>query len=259
MRYVTHILDILNITGKQRISDNVVTFTTLSADPTITLSCSGQIAIHSVSGGIPRTQTYSELNAEDIAIVADANSQVTINGDVTDMFCTNLHGCDLLSLDVSRDAELLVLGIEGQNNLVAVDVTHNSKLKALPIQHCSLISDIDVTQNQDLDTLVLVGIPLVTTIDVRNNPHLNTLGINDVPITDIDLSHNTELGTLVLLNVPDITFIRAYCDVATVTNEIAQAITDATNIGTVQTNYDGAYFGTINTAAVNAGWTVTNL
>ena len=80
-----------------------------------------------------------------------------------------------------------------------------------------------------------------------------------MPITEIDISNCTEISYITLSQIPQINNIRARCDIATVASKVGQAITDATNIGTVQTNYDGAYFNTINTAAVNAGWTVTNL
>ena len=257
---VGNIFDIKNILGGRRNSNNYITFTTVAADPTIYIECNSgdTLTIRSISGGVPLIQTYACPFTGNVAIQADAGTNVKIVGDVYSYSISITQGCDISSIDISHCQTLMGLLVDGQNNIATIDVTHNPGLRALFVQYCSQIADIDTSASTDLETLVFISIPLQN-INVQQNTALRTLGINTLDITSLDISNNTLLDTLVLLNVPNINLIRARSDWSDVADKIAQAITDANGIGTIYTNADGAYYSTIETAANNKGWTIEQL
>ena len=258
---VGNIFDIKNILGGRRNSNNYITFTTVAADPTIYIECNsaGTLTIRSISGGVPVVQTYACPFTGNVAIQADAGTNVKIVGDVYGVGFLLSLGCDISSVDISHCQTLMVLYAQFQNNITTIDVTHNQGLLGLDIEYCSQIAYIDTSALTDLESLVLNSLPLMQNINVQQNAALRLLGINTLDITSLDISNNTLLDSLTLLNVPDINLIRARSDWSDVADKIAQAITDANGTGTVYTNADGAYYSTIETAANNKGWTIEHL
>lgn len=256
---IGNIFDIKNILGGRRNSNNYITFTTAAADPTIYIECNSgdTLTIRSISGGVPLIQTYACPFTGNVAIQADAGTNVKIVGDVYGVWFS--LGCDISSVDISHCQTLVVLYAQFQNDITTIDVTHNPGLRCLDIEYCSQIADIDTSASTDLEMLVLNLLPLMQNINVQQNAALRLLGINTLDITSLDISNNTLLDSLVLLNVPDINLIRARSDWSDVANKIAQAITDANGTGTIYTNADGAYYSTIETAANNKGWTIEQL
>lgn len=260
-RYIKDIFDIKNLFGRQQNGGlgNVV-FTVIQADPSVQLSCTGDITIRSTSGGSPVTATYSNLSAVSVSIQADAGTIVTIDGDVTGMMISGYGGVnDIASIDL-RDCDTLTNLILDYVSISDLDLSHNTALTGLALQYCNNLPSVDLSHNTALTDLVLLDCPLmVDPIDMTDNPLLTNLSINTLPVKYLDISHNSNISNLILLNIPDIETIKTRAMDNSIATTVAQAITDANSLGDVYLNSADTYYSTIETAAIGKGWTIRNL
>ena len=237
MRFITHILDIKNILGMQRNIGEYMTFICAVADPVIyPLSC-GHIEIRTTKNGIARTEMYNNLINAAVAIQADANTTITIIGNVS-TFIVDGVSYDITSIDVTHAYSLDVLGL-AHSNISVLDVSQNSLLRDLSVNQCVYLASLDLTGNAELQNL--------------DCGYCNSL-------TDLDISGCLELTTLALYDCTQLVTIRTRAIDSNVANEVANIITQNTGLGgTVYLDSADPYYSVIETAAISAGWTVAAL
>lgn len=237
MRFITHILDIKNILGMRRNTGEYMTFTCAVADPVIfPLSC-GHIEIRTTKNGIARTEMYNNLVNAAVALQADANTTITIIGNVS-MFIVDGTAYDITSIDVTHAYSLNVLGL-AHSNISVLDVSQNSLLRDLGVNQCVYLTSLDLTGNAELQNLDCGYCSALTDLDISGCPELTALAIYDC----------TQLVT-----------IRTRAIDSNVANEIANIITQNTGLGgTVYLDSADPYYSVIETAAIGAGWTVAAL
>ena len=230
---ILHPLNVLGSAPAVLGNTTVVRFSV--ADPTISLACTGDIIIRSTKAGQPVVATYSDLPLTNVSIQADANTDITIIGDVT--------GLGLNYTDVnyywSNNTALLEIGCASCMDLTSLDVSGNTALQRLGCDTCTGL----------------------TMLDLSANTELLQLNCQDCSgLTTLDLSTNTVLTELYCSTCTGLTTIKYPATNNDVSAEIASAITNATAAdGTVYTDSAADYYSTIATAANNKGWTIAQL
>lgn len=231
--------------GGRPYKGNMIVFKESIADPILyQLSCTGTITIQSIKNGEVVKQTYTDLNNTQVSIQADANTNITIFGDVTNFH--NAHSIGgyigsnyVTELDITKCLSLTKLGIEGCADLQSIDTSLNSNLTSITIFACSNIQSINVSSNFNLQSANFSGNIILQIVDLSKNAALASLNLN----------YDSNLTTLYYPATND-----------TVSTAIAGAITAATAAdGTVYTDSAGAYYSTIADAATAKGWTIEQL
>ena len=188
----------------------------------MTLSADGLVYIDTYKNGIKTRNIYTGLNDNIVNIIADANSEVVIYGDVTSFSCTNnslssldvrknvklqhlyCHHNSLTSLDLSKNVDLVKLGVSN-NPLASLDVSKNINLQELSCTNNSL-SSLDVSKNIKLQYLYCHHNSL-TSLDLSKNLSLVELSCQNNSITSLDLSNNTALVFLNCYDIPTLMLI----------------------------------------------------
>ena len=242
------------------------------ADPTIQqLVCTGDIIIESTKDGSPVTANYSAGTHDELQVSADANTEVVIRGNVTDLYVTKYNDdpdvedfrgyMSLASINISECPKLKTLCIAMNENVDALDLTTNTALQTLNCDDCPRITALDLTTNVALQTLDCSGCTGITALDLTTNVALQTIDCNGCTgITALDLTTNTALQTLDCSGCTGLTDISYSATNSSVSTAIAAAITAATAAdGTVTTDSAGAHYSTIADAATAKGWTIAQL
>ena len=206
------------------------------ANQYIPITCTDEITITYISGGVKKTDTYSGLSSTLVSIPCDANTQVVITGAVED-------------IDLSMQAYLISAKIK------------NTALTYLNCYNCPALATLDLSTNTALTSLDCSSCPALAALDLSTNTALQSLDCYNCPaLAALDLSTNTALTYLNCSNCPALAEIKYAAGNEDVSTAIAQAITDATAAdGTVYTDSAGAYYSTIATAATTKGWTIEQI
>ena len=227
----------------------VIKFTSSADDPFVqSLTCKGAITIESIKDGEMIIEKYSDLMDTLVNIQADADTEITIIGNV-------------IKLDFAvynDDPE--IDDYEGCFDISTVEVSECKKLKSLSVPYCENITELNLAANTALQTLDCGGCTSITELNLAANTALQTLYCNSTSITELNLAANTALQTLYCYgctSVSNISYPATNSDVSTV---IAGAITNATaSDGTVYTDSEAAHYSTIADAATAKGWTISQL
>ena len=130
----------LNAGGNKKMKDGIMIWFG-SANPFIqSITCSGDITIHSTYNGIATTETYSNLNNAAIAIRADINTEVYVEGDITGMS------------NMSSERKIII---------------HNTALTSLNCYSCLGLTELNLSANTALTSLDCNSCNYVTNIYVR--------------------------------------------------------------------------------------------
>ena len=268
----------------------VIRFTSSEDDPFIkALSCNGTIQIESRKNGAEITETYTNLKDTLVEIQADADTEISIYGYVTDLYFTaydeDVEDYDgfmsLSSLDLSGTNVLKALSVDYNSGLDELNVTHNTNLQTLICGDMENITGIDVSKNTELTYLYCAYCEGITELNLAANTALQYLDCGGTSITELNLAANTALQTLYCggtsiteLNLAANTALQYLdCNNCTslsnisypatngdVSTSIAGAITDADAAdGTVYTDSAADYYSTIADAATAKGWTIAQI
>ena len=205
-----------------------------SANPTISIVSDDKVVVESIKNGIRQKSNYSVHGEMLIAISADANTEIVIYGNITELNCDSDK--KLVALSVENNEELKVLSCF-KGRLTSLDLTNNANLIELNCKY-----------------------NLLTSLDLSNNTKLTALNCFDNQITILNLSVCTELSQMFNLPITiDIIYYPATNSSvsARIANHISSANTSAD--GTVYTDSAGAYYQTIADAATAKGWTIEQL
>lgn len=235
----------MNAAGQVGKGQNKLSFVSGDADLAIfRLSCEGEIVIRTVKGGEAHTETYSNLADAAISLSCDANTLVTITGNVTTLVFYNSvvdpeEPVNISDLNVSKCKSLAILSIAWCQNLTSIDLSANTELAAFDCSYCTGLTTLDLSANTALIDLFV---------------HYCT------GLASLDLTANTLLEHLICLSCTGLTTIKYPGTNEDVSTAIADAITNATAAdGTVYTDSAAAYYSTIATAATTKGWTIEQL
>ena len=268
---------------------NVLSFIAGDADLMIKyVSCEGEIVVSTTKNGAAHTETYSDLEETTVSLSNDANTLVTITGNVVFIYfydededpetpvnisdlnvkkcksltILNIAWCqNLTSLDLSANTALTYFDCNNCTGLTSLDLSANTALTNLNCSGCTGLTSLDLSANTAFTNLNCSGCTGLTSLDLSANTALVFLDCNGCTgLTSLDLSANTALTNLSCLGCTGLTIIKYPATNSSVSTAIANAITNATAAdGTVYTDSDGAYYSTIADAATAKGWTIEQL
>ena len=226
----------------------VIKFTSSADDPFVqSLTCKGTITIESIKDGNPVVETYSNLTDTLVNIQADADTEITITG--------NIIKLDFAVYNDDPDVD----DYEGCFDISTVDVRECRRLKSLSVPYCENITELNLAANTALQYLDC-GSTSITELNLAANTALQYLNCGSTSITELNLAANTALQNLYCngcTSVSNISYPATNSDVSTA---IAGAITKATaSDGTVYTDSSAAHYSTIADAATAKGWTISKL
>ena len=227
----------------------VIKFTSSANDPFVqSLTCKGTITIESIKDGNPVVETYSNLTDTLVNIQADANTEITITGNVIKL--------DFAVYNDDPDVD----DYEGCFNISTVEVSECRILKSLAVPYCKNITELNLAANTALQYLDC-GSTSITELNLAANTALQTLNCNGcTSITGLNLAANTALQTLYCNGCTSVSNISYPATNSSVSTAIAGAITKATSSdGTVYTDSAAAHYSTIADAATAKGWTISQL
>ena len=126
------------------------------ANQYIPITCTDEITITYISGGVKKTDTYSGLSSTLVSIPCDANTQVVITGAVED-------------IDLSMQAYLISAKIK------------NTALTSLNCSNCPALATLDLSTNTALTSLDCSSCPALATLDLSTNTALTYLNCSNCP------------------------------------------------------------------------------
>ena len=221
----------------------------------MTTKAGGEVCIQLCGSGVA-TIDWGDGSEKDMLTLSKDNSvgiyhtypnapirTIAINGDnITELDCM---GCNLTSLDVSKNTELRVLWCNG-NQLTNLDVSKNTALTEL---YCyrNHLSSLDVSKNTALTWLNCYGNQL-SSLDISKNTLLRRLDCYENQITSLDFSKNTALNWLICSD-------NQLTDVAL--NALFSTLHDNTNAGKIFIGGNPGEKDCNRNIVESTGWTVS--
>ena len=287
----------LNEAGNKKMKDGIMLW--YAGNNQFIMSITGtDVIVHSTYNGEHVTQNYPSLDSAAIALQADPNTEVYVEGTITEMlnrssetkivchntalttlrcnFCPALTSLDLsqntalkslscyscsalTSLDFSHDTALTDLDCDSCPALTSLDLSHNTALTTLRCYSCSALTSLDFSQNTALTDLDCDSCPALTSLDLSHNTALTTLRCYSCSaLTSLDLSQNTALKFIDCSGCNYIETIKYVAQNTGVATKIAGLISKA--FATDGNVYcKGTYSSTVQTAATSKGWTYHTL
>ena len=248
----------------------VIKFTSNADDPFIqSLTCKGSITIESIKDGDPVIEKYSNLMDTLVNIQADADTEITITGNVIkldfavyndDPDVDDYEGCfDISTVEVSECGRLKSLAVPYCENITELNLAANTALQYLDCNGCTSITELNLAANTALQNLDC-GSTSITELNLAANTALQYLDCGSTSITELNLAANTALQNLYCNGCTSISNISYPATNSNVSTAIAGAITNATaSDGTVYTDSAAAHYSTIADAATAKGWTISQL
>ena len=271
--------------GKKGVERIVLKYST--EDPEIGgISCVGDITIISMRNGQVVKETYTNLHESAITVSSEANSNIIIAGQVTELLARYgtgpFYGTDTLievnASDATSLTKLYCLGCE----LTSISLPVSSVLADLNLRNSSHFTSLDLSNSHALQLLNLDSCAGLDSIDLSACTELTYLNAMNDSFTSLDLSHNSKLETVTLMWTSNLeTLDMSTCSVLSslscngckkiktikypaTNSDVSSAVASTINLanaadGTVYTDSQGAYYSTIETAANNKGWTIEQL
>ena len=201
--------------------------------PVINQISGTDVVVKSVYSGVPREESYASLSEDSLVLFADANTPITITGEIT-------------YLSIPDDTSITKLKCL------------NTALTGLYCNDCTGLTSLDLSTNTALGTLDCNGCTGIAALDLSTNTALEELYCNGCTgLTSLDLSTNTALTNLDCKLLDSVTEIKTLATNEGVATAIAGAITGANaEDGKVYVSSDDTYYSTVADAAVAKGWTV---
>ena len=224
----------LNNGGNKKMKDGIMLWYANKNPFIYMITCTGTISIHSIYNGIITTETYSNLNDVTLAIKADPNTEVYIEGKVTSMS------------NYSSEKRIRC---------------YNTALTELNCSSCPGLTDLNLSANTALTELNCDSCPGLTDLNLSANTALTALHCSSCPgLTDLNLSANTALTTLNCDSCNYVQTIYAIAKNQNVAKNISSSIQSAfASNGTLYINSSDTYASTVISAATDKGWAVKSL
>ena len=243
----------LNEAGNKKMKDGIMLWYA-GKNPFIQFITGTDVTVHSTYNGVAVTQNYPSLNNAAIALQADPNTEVYVEGTIT-----YIENSSSETRIVCHNTALETLDCTYCPRLTSLDLSANTALTDLYCNSCPGLTSLDLSANTALTDLNCYECPGLTSLDLSHNTALTTLNCNSCPgLTSLDLSHNTALTNLECGScnyIQDIKYVAQNTGVAT---KIAGLITEAfATDGNVYCK--GTYSSTVQTAATSKGWTYHTL
>ena len=287
----------LNEAGNKKMKDGIMLWYA-GKNPFIQSISGTDVTVHSTYNGEPVTQNYPSLNNAAIALQADSNTEVYIEGNVTSMSnlssekrivchntamtslncssCTGLTSLDLsantamtslncssctglTSLDLSANTAMTILDCFSCTGLTSLDLSANTALKSFFCSNCTGLTSLDLSANTAMTSLNCSICTGLTSLDLSANTALKSFFCsNCTGLTSLDLSANTALTSLFCSGCNYIETIKYVAQDTGVATKIAGLISGA--FATDGNVYcKGTYSSTVQTAATSKGWTYHTL
>lgn len=181
-------------------------FVSSSGSPKIhQLSCTGEIIVMSIYQGQPVETTYQDLDQEELSIQADANTEIAIVGNVTEisdidvLTSIDLRACrSLQSLSISSEEldrinlagcrQLETLNLAGCTGLTVLDLSQNVLLQSIDLSGCTGLLKLDVTMLSELQSIDVSGCTSLLYLDLTKTKKLSSLNIDG---TQLESPNNT--------------------------------------------------------------------
>ena len=246
----------LNNGGNRKAKDGIMLWYAGKNPYIAGVTCTGAITIHSTYNGIATTETYTDLNNAAIAIKADPNTEVYIEGEVTSM--SNYSSEKRIRC---YNTALTTLNCSSCPGLTDLNLSANTALTTLNCYSCPGLTNLNLSANTALTSLNCNSFPGLTNLNLSANTALTTLYCYYCPgLTNLNLSANTALTSLSCEYCYYVNTIYAIARNNGVAKKIESAIQSAfaTN-GTLYINSSDTYASTVISAATAKGWTVENL
>ena len=265
----------LNEAGNKKMKDGIMLWYA-GKNPFIKTITGTDVTVHSTYNVEPVTQNYPSLNNAAIALQADPNTEVYVEGAIT--YMTNwssetrivCHNTELTSLDCGDCPSLTSLDLRKNTaldniicyncpSLTSLDLSKNTALTQLNCGDCPSLTSLDLSKNTALESLDCNSCTVLTSLDLSANTELTLLDCGNCPsLTSLDLSKNTALTSLGCNNCNYIETIKYVAQNTGVATKIAGLISEAfATDGNVYCN--GTYSSTVQTAATSKGWTYHTL
>ena len=120
--------------------------------PVINQISGTDVVVKSIYAGVPREESYASLSSDSLVLFADANTPITITGDITKLSIQ--YDTDITKLKCSNTA-LKALDCSGCTGLTSLDLSTNTALNELS---CSLLDSITeiktIATNEDVATAI---------------------------------------------------------------------------------------------------------
>ena len=132
----------LNEAGNKKMKDGIMLWYA-GKNPFIQSITGTDVTVHSTYNGEPVTQNYPSLNNAAIALQVDPNTEVYIDGNVTEMYTSSSE-----KRIVCHNTALTSLYCDGCPGLTSLDLSANTELTKLYCRSCNYIETIKyVAQN----------------------------------------------------------------------------------------------------------------
>lgn len=257
MRFVKDILDVLNIIGMQRGGNNIITLHVSSAGGAAKLSCNGTIYVTHITGGVEQTDIYNNLVQQDTYFQADANTTITIRGNITEFISPYFAYFD--AIDLRGCKSLTTLSING-TAITDIDISENTALTVALIANNPALANINVGVLPNLQQFDFSYQSQITTIDISGLVSLQQVHGANTGIATIDLTNNLQLTAAMFESCANLTTIRCRALDSNMAAGIADTIQyNSGNAGTVYCDPADPYYSVIQTAANTYGWTIQTL
>ena len=224
------------------------------ADPEISSITGTDIVVTTIKNGKAHTDTYASLEGEILAISADVHTNITIAGTITEMEVADY--AEFISISAKSTA-LTTLNCYGCSDLQSLDLSGSTALTDLNCGDCYALESLNLSGCTALTTLHCNGSNLQS-LDLSGSTALTYLDCGDCyTLESLNLSGCTALTTLDCNSCSVITSITYDAINGEVSAAIADAIMNAyAGDGTVYSDSEGAYYSTIESAAITKGWTI---
>lgn len=149
IRYIKDILDVLNVLGN---SGMLLTFTDATPDNTYMISGKGRIVISSTKSGQRITTIYNNPLGVNATIQSDANSTITISG-------------ELIQFDAYNTSHITSFSTKDQKSLVLVSV-RSSMCTYFHLTNCPKLQNLNIAKTSALTNIEVSEVPMINTISV---------------------------------------------------------------------------------------------
>lgn len=221
VRFIKVIKDIYNILGRAKNTlSNSILIQSAQANVSVNIYCAGQIEIKSIYGGVEAIATYSDLHSTTVYIASDANTDITITGNVILFQCPSIQA--------------KTLRVFGMNSLMVINCSDN-QLTDFQISDTSSITNIDCSDNQ------------LSFLDVSELTNLQQL-----------TCYNNNLTALYVSGLSALLYL--YCSYNPFLDEETASTNFSNSLETVSTGIltiSGLYASTIKPIAESKGWSVS--
>ena len=203
----------LNEAGNKKMKDGIMLWYA-GKNPFIKSITGTDVTVHSTYNGEPVTQNYPSLNNAAIALQADPNTEVYVEGTITKMentlsekriVCNNTALTSLYcktpyltSIELRENTLLSSIECFDNDSLTSLDLSGNTALTTLDCNECEKLKSIILINNTSLEEINTdYSYYELTSLYLSGNTALTTLNCSSCTgLTSLDLSKNTALTTL---------------------------------------------------------------